>query len=303
MIERVDSKEEVRQAVAEGRREGKTVGFVPTMGALHAGHLSLVRAACKRTTFVVVSVFVNPTQFGPGEDFAAYPRDLEHDLELLSAEGVDLVFTPSAEEIYGAGVAASGDAATAKPPLLNGVSVDPGPLAARWEGEARPGHFTGVATVVAKLLNTVRPNLAFFGEKDYQQLAIVRRMVADLDIPTSIVGCPTIRDADGLALSSRNAYLSRGERESALALPRALDAVAEALAWGEQSGEALSSVMRDVIENGPGVDLDYAAVVDPSTLEPLPSVDRTARALVAASVGRTRLIDTCALEPSRAEGA
>ena len=309
MIERLDSKEEVRQAVAEVRHEGKTVGFVPTMGALHAGHLSLVQTARKRTDFIVVSVFVNPTQFGPGEDFAAYPRDFERDFELLEAEGVDLVFTPSVEEMYGPGAtgaagaaATTGSADTLAP--FTGVTVAPGSLAERWEGEIRPGHFRGVVTVVAKLLNIVRPNLAFFGEKDYQQLVNVKRMVRDLDLPSSVVGCPIIRDADGLALSSRNAYLSPAERSKALALPRALDAAAEALAWGERSGQALSTVMREAAVAEDGVMLDYAAVVDPETLEPLEAVTRTARALIAARVGRTRLIDTAALQPPpREEGA
>lgn len=306
MIERLDSKEEVRQAVAEARHEGKTVGFVPTMGALHAGHLSLVQTARKRTDFVVVSVFVNPTQFGPGEDFAAYPRDLESDIELLEAEGVDLVFTPSVEEMYGPGAAGAaartGSADTSA--LFTGASIDPGSLAERWEGEIRPGHFRGVATVVAKLLNILRPDLAFFGEKDYQQLVIVKRMVRDLDLPSLVVGCPIIRDADGLALSSRNAYLSPAERAAAMTLSRALDATAEVLAWGERSGQALSAVMRETVEAEDGAVLDYAAVVDPETLEPLEALTRTARALIAARIGPTRLIDTAALQPPpREEGA
>ena len=301
MIERVYSIEEVRQAVSEARREANTIGFVPTMGALHAGHLSLVRAARKRTGFVAVSIFVNPTQFGPAEDFAAYPRDLDRDFELLSAEGVDLVFTPSVGEMYGV-VAHAGDSSDTT--YLEGVTVDPGPLAERWEGAIRPGHFRGVATVVAKLLNVVRPNLAFFGDKDYQQLAIVRRMVSDLDVPTSIVGCPIVRDRDGLALSSRNMYLSAEERRSALALSRSLDAAAESLAWGVRSGDALSAVMQEIMSAESGVELDYAVVVDPETLEPVESVAGPARALVAGRVGRTRLIDNAALiPPARAEGA
>lgn len=305
MIEHVGSKEEVRQTVAEARREGKTVGFVPTMGALHAGHLSLVKAAAKRSGFIVVSIFVNPAQFGPGEDYAAYPRDLDRDFELLSAEGVDLVFTPSVDEMYGVGSASScGEAPQALAPgatrgdvSAGSVAVDPGVLAERWEGAIRPGHFRGVATVVAKLLNVVRPNLAFFGEKDYQQLVVVQRMVCDLDIPTAIVGCPVVRDPDGLALSSRNAYLSTAERNDALALSRALDAAAESLAWGVRSGEALSAVMQEIVEAVSGVDLDYAAVVDPETLEPVLSIDGPARAIIAGRVGKTRLIDTAALVP------
>ena len=286
MIERVVSIEEVRQTVSSARREGTTVGFVPTMGALHAGHLSLVRAACKRTGFVVVSIFVNPTQFGPGEDFERYPRDLEHDLDLLAAEGVELVFTPSVEVMYGAETERAAR-----------VSVDPGPLGEIWEGATRPGHFRGVATVVAKLLNVVRPDLAFFGEKDYQQLAIVRRLVRDLDFQTGIVGCPVVRESDGLAMSSRNAYLSAPERTSALSLSRALEAAAEALAWDERSGDALAQVMIDTVSATPGVELDYAAVVDPETLTKVQLVDVPARAIIAARVGATRLIDTCELRP------
>jgi len=286
VIERVASIEELRQAVSSARREGKTVGFVPTMGALHAGHLSLVHAACRRTGFVVVSVFVNPTQFGPGEDFDRYPRDLDRDLELLSAEGVEVVFTPSIEVMYGP----EADRGLA-------VSVDPGPLGERWEGAARPGHFRGVATVVTKLLDIVRPDLAFFGEKDYQQLVLVRRIVRDLNIPSGIVGCPIVRDQDGLALSSRNVYLTADERQRALALSRALEAAAEALAWGESSGDELASVMRAALEAMPGVDVDYAVVVDPETLRPLDVVDRPARALVAGRVGAVRLIDNCMLAP------
>jgi len=286
VIERVVSIEEVRQTVSSARREGTTVGFVPTMGALHAGHLSLVRAACKRTGFVVVSIFVNPTQFGPGEDFERYPRDLERDLDLLAAEGVELVFTPSVEVMYGT-----------EAERAVRVSVDPGPLGEIWEGATRPGHFRGVATVVAKLLNVVRPDLAFFGEKDYQQLAIVRRLVRDLDFQTGIVGCPVVRESDGLAMSSRNAYLSPPERTSALSLSRALEAAAEALAWDERSGDALARVMIDTVSATPGVELDYAAVVDPETLTNVQRVDVPARAIIAARVGSTRLIDTCELRP------
>jgi len=178
VIERIASKAEMRSAVAEARREGKSVALVPTMGALHEGHLSLVRAACARADIVVASVFVNPTQFGPSEDFSAYPRRVEEDLSLLGAEGVELAFVPSVKAMYGDD---------------SQVSVDPGPLAEHWEGAVRPGHFVGVATVVTKLLNIVRPDLAFFGEKDYQQLKIVERLAADLDIGAGIVACPIVR--------------------------------------------------------------------------------------------------------------
>jgi pantoate--beta-alanine ligase len=201
VIERIAGKGEVRSAVAEARREGRTIALVPTMGALHEGHLSLVRAARMRADFVVVSVFVNPTQFGPGEDFDRYPRRIDADLELLGDEGVDIVFVPSAESMYQDGT---------------DIVVDPGELAQRWEGALRPGHFSGVTTVVAKLFNLVSPDLAFFGEKDYQQLRVIGRMARQLDFGVGVVGCPTVRDADGLALSSRNVHLSASERAAAL---------------------------------------------------------------------------------------
>ena len=282
MIERISSKSEVRSAIAAARREGKTVGLVPTMGALHEGHLSLVHAACKRTDVVIVSIFVNPTQFAPGEDFERYPRDIPSDLELLSADGVELVFTPSVDEMYASGIE---------------TVVDPGPLALRWEGEIRPGHFNGVATVVAKLLNIVRPDLAFFGEKDFQQYRIVSRMAEDLDLGVGIIGCPIIRDPSGLALSSRNAYLTAEQRAAALALPEALEAAAAALVWGERDARALEAVMAETVARvgGDVVALEYAAVVDSLTLEPAQTVTGTARALVAARVGSTRLIDNCSL--------
>ncbi len=284
-MERVTSKEECRQALAQARREGKTIALVPTMGALHEGHLSLVRAACKRAEYTVVSIFVNPTQFGPGEDFDAYPRDLEHDLDLLRAEGVDLLFTPTTDVMY------ASDAQ---------VTIEPGPLASRWEGEVRPGHFAGVATVVAKLLNITRPNLAFFGEKDYQQLRIVERVVRDLDLCVTIVPCPIVRERDGLAMSSRNAYLSAEERSQATALCEALEAAAEALAWGERSAEALERRMAEEIAKRPAAKLEYAALVDPATLEPVATVEAPVRAILAVRVGNTRLIDNAALQPPSA---
>jgi len=281
-MERVTSKEECRQALAQARREAKTIALVPTMGALHQGHLSLVRAACKRADYTAVSIFVNPTQFGPSEDFAAYPRDLEHDLELLRAEGVDLLFTPTTEVMY------ASDAQ---------VTVDPGPLATRWEGEVRPGHFAGVATVVAKLFNIVRPDVAFFGEKDYQQLRVVERMVRDLDLAVGIVPCEIVRERDGLAMSSRNVRLSPQERAQATALCEALEAAVRAVAWGERSGEALAACMAEEVAARPLVTLDYAAIVDPHTLEPVDAVTGPARAIIAAKVGPVRLIDNAALVP------
>ena len=281
-MERVTSKEECRQALSQARREHKTIALVPTMGALHEGHLSLVRAACKRADYTVVSIFVNPTQFGEGEDFGAYPRDIVHDLELLAAEGVDLLFTPTTDVMYG------------RDPQ---VTVDPGPLAKRWEGEVRPGHFNGVATVVAKLMNIVRPDVAFFGEKDFQQLRIVEQMARDLDLCVNIVPCPIIRERDGVAMSSRNAYLSPEERMQALALCEALEAAAAALAWGERSADAIVALMAAEIAKRPLAELDYAALVDAVTLEPVQTVDVPVRAILAARVGTTRLIDNAALVP------
>lgn len=286
-MERVASKAEARRAAADARAEGKTIALVPTMGALHEGHLSLVRAACNRADYVVVSVFVNPTQFGPGEDYESYPRDLDADLQLLAAEGVDLVFNPSASVMY------EPDAS---------VTVDPGPLAERWEGEARPGHFTGVATVVTKLLSIVRPDLAFFGEKDYQQLQVVRRLVCDLDLGVTIVAAPIVRDRDGLALSSRNVRLSASERAAALAIPGALEGAAEVLAWGETDARSLEREMFARFLGLELLELDYACVVDPETLEPLDTVDRPARVVIAARVGDVRLIDNCALVPPNDAG-
>jgi pantoate--beta-alanine ligase len=280
-MERAVSKEEVRHAVAAARRESKRIALVPTMGALHEGHLSLVRAACSRSDYVAVSVFVNPTQFGPGEDYEAYPRDIDRDLELLKAEGVNLVFTPSVAEMY------APDAQ---------VRVEPGPLGEVWEGAVRPGHFAGVCTVVAKLFSIAQPDLAFFGEKDYQQLQIVRRMVLDLDFPVRVVGCPIVRETDGLAMSSRNVYLSREERAAATVLYRALR-TAETLALdGVRDARALAEAMRDTVAGEPLAALDYADVVDATTLEPLETLDDApARAIIAARIGTTRLIDNLAL--------
>ncbi len=281
-MERLSSKAEIRGAVLAAKREGKTVALVPTMGALHEGHLSLVKAACARAEYVVVSIFVNPTQFGPGEDFEAYPRDLEHDLAMLSAEGADLVFTPATTAMY------ASDAA---------VTVDPGPLGALWEGVVRPTHFAGVCTVVTKLFSIVGPDLAFFGEKDYQQLQIITRMVRDLDLPVKVVGCPIVRERDGLAMSSRNAYLSADQRVAATVLSRALDAAGALATDGGHDAHAMTAAMRAVIEAEPLAALDYAAVVDPVTLVELDTIEAPARAIIAVRVGDTRLIDNMAITP------
>jgi pantoate--beta-alanine ligase len=279
-VERVNSIEEVHSVLRRPRLEGRTVGLVPTMGALHAGHLSLVRASKARCDLTVVSVFVNPTQFGEGEDFEYYPRDIEADAELLEGAGVDVLFAPTVAAMYPPGAT---------------TRVDPGPTGEVLCGASRPGHFTGVATVVTKLLDIAAPNVAFFGEKDYQQLRVIERVVRDLDIGTHIVGCPIVREPDGLALSSRNRYLTHEQRAHALVLSRALMRARDAAAAGETDAKALQAFLAATISAEPEVTLDYAAVVDARTLEPLSVVSGEARALVAARVGTARLIDNVAI--------
>lgn len=267
--------EEIRGRSRAQRAAGRRVALVPTMGYLHRGHLSLVRAARQRADWVVVSIFVNPTQFGPGEDLDRYPRDLERDTALCVAEGVDALFVPTAAEVYPAGFQARVEVEEVSRPLC---------------GASRPGHFSGVATVVVKLLNMVEPDVAVFGEKDYQQLQVIRRAVADLNLPVEIVGAPIIREADGLALSSRNVYLNDAERRQALGLSRALDR-AEALA---RSGGATVAVLRSaaVAElQAAGVAIDYVEVLDPDTLGPAPNADGRVLLALAAGVGPARLID------------
>jgi pantoate--beta-alanine ligase len=252
------------------------VALVPTMGALHEGHRALVRAARERAGSVVVSVFVNPTQFGPGEDLDRYPRTWDADLAALTEEGADVVFHPPVEEVY--------------PPGALGVTVDPGPLGSVLEGAVRPGHFTGVLTVVAKLLGLARPDLAYFGEKDYQQLTLVRAMVRELALPLEVVGVPTVREDDGLALSSRNRYLSAGQRATAAAISRALRAGADA---GPRGADAVLAAAGAVLATAPELVPDYLALTDPD-LGPAP-VTGPARLLVAARAGSTRLLDNTAV--------
>jgi pantoate--beta-alanine ligase len=271
---------EVRQEVRAARARGARVGLVPTMGALHEGHASLLRAARADGGLVVASIFVNPTQFGPTEDLAKYPRRLERDLEICRREGVGLVFAPSAAEMYPAGFA---------------TTVHVARMTEKMCGACRPGHFDGVCTVVAKLLAIVRPDTAYFGEKDAQQLAVVRRMVADLDLGVEIRGCPTVREPDGLAMSSRNAYLSPAERRQALALSRSLAEAREAVLAGERDAGRLAAQVRQRLEAAEGVDLQYVAVVDPDTLEDLGRVGDKALVAVAAKMGATRLIDNVVL--------
>jgi pantoate--beta-alanine ligase len=257
-----------------------TVGLVPTMGALHAGHASLIRAARVACTHVAVSLFVNPTQFGPNEDFARYPRSFEADCALAEREGADVLFAPSIEEMYPAGAA---------------TFVEVEGLSRRLDGASRPGHFRGVATVVAKLLLAVEPDFAFFGQKDAAQVAVVRRLAADLRLATEIVVCPIVRDADGLALSSRNAYLTLPERAQALTLSRAIREVESLVAQGERRAEILIAAARSVFAAEPAVGIDYVELVDWATLEPIAFAAPGTLFAVAAWAGSTRLIDNTIL--------
>jgi pantoate--beta-alanine ligase len=267
---------DLRVAVAAVRRDGQSIGLVPTLGALHAGHLSLVEAAHRECGFTVVSIFVNPTQFGPHEDYTRYPRPLARDLELLAAAGVDLVFAPEVETMY--------------PPGCT-TTVDVGPVAKPLEGHFRPGHFRGVATVVLKLLSLVAPNVAYFGRKDYQQSLVVRRMVADLDLPVELRICPTVREPDGLALSSRNAYLSPSARRKALALSRSLRRAQELAAAGRRDATEVLADMRRLFAEHADVQVDYLILADPETLADVSTIEPGTVALVAARVEGTRLID------------
>jgi pantoate--beta-alanine ligase len=254
----------------------RAVGLVPTMGALHEGHLSLVRRARAENEVLAVSIFVNPTQFGPTEDLERYPRTPERDQALLEAEGVDVVFMPTPAVMYPPGAS---------------TRVEVGPLAAILEGALRPGHFAGVATVVTKLFHLTRPRRAYFGQKDAQQLAVIRRFAADLNLPVEIVGCPIVREADGLALSSRNRYLSPAERQAALVLSRALGVAAAAYADGERAAAVLSRLMRWTVEAEPLARLDYAEVVEGLTWETPAVAASGCLLLLAARLGATRLID------------
>jgi len=270
----------VRRLVAAARARGLTVGFVPTMGFLHEGHLRLVDEARRRCGFVVMSVFVNRLQFGPGEDFARYPRDAAGDQAKAATRGVDLFFSPDESAIY------------ARSPS---TTVVPAGLDRRWEGALRPGHFVGVCTIVAKLFHIVQPDVAVFGQKDVQQATIIRAMVRDLDFPVDVVVSPTVREPDGLAMSSRNSYLSPAERGRALALSRALTAVARAFEGGTRAAADLELVGRELLAGEPEVRVDYFAIVSPTTLEPIETADDGSVAMVAARVGATRLLDNLIL--------
>jgi pantoate--beta-alanine ligase len=257
------------------------VGFVPTMGYLHKGHLALVKQAREQNSAVVVSIYVNPTQFGAREDLGSYPRDLNRDLELLSSEGTDVVFVPSDDELY---------------PLRFSSWVDVEKVTERLEGASRPGHFRGVATVVTKLFNIVQPSRAYFGQKDAQQALVIKRMVADLNMPLEIVVVPTVRENDGLAMSSRNVYLSQKEREAAAILFRALSLAQQLWESGENDADEIRRQMTSLIREEPLAQIDYVSIADAETLEELDSIDRRALACLAVKIGKTRLIDNISLE-------
>ena len=261
-----------------------SLGLVPTMGALHAGHLSLISAALAECDNVAASIFVNPTQFAPGADYESYPRDFEADCSKLESAGVHVLFAPSAEDMY---------------PPDSTTFVDPGDIATRLDGASRPGHFRGVATIVARLFHIVEPDRAYFGQKDAAQVAVLRRMVRDLNIPVRIAVCPIVRESDGLALSSRNRYLSPDERRRALILSRALAAAHKLVQQGETSAESLRSALLTTLSTDPQLRLDHAAIVDPDTLLPVADTSHGALIAVAAWIGTTRLIDNLLLAPQK----
>jgi pantoate--beta-alanine ligase len=279
-VETVERIADLRRALAARRREGARVAFVPTMGFLHEGHLRLVDEARRRADVTVMSIFVNPLQFGPQEDFARYPRDTAGDAAKASARGVDLLFSPTVEEMYRD---------------ERRVDVVPRALADQWEGAVRPGHFGGVLTVVAKLFNIVQPDVAVFGQKDIQQATLVRAMVEDLDFPLELIVAPTVREPDGLAMSSRNSYLDDGQHRQALALSRALRSIADGYARGERRAAELQAAGERVLAAEPGIRVDYLALVDPSHLRRVTEAAPGTIAIVAARVGATRLIDNMIL--------
>lgn len=275
-MEIVTSPIEMQTRSLEARRQGKRIAFVPTMGFLHKGHFSLLEEGRRRGDLLVLSLFVNPTQFGQGEDFESYPRDLRRDSELARQAGVDMIFAPEARDMYPPGYA---------------TFVDVEGLTDTLCGRSRPGHFRGVTTVVCKLFAIVQPQVALFGQKDFQQLAVLRRMTEDLNLPVEIVGMPIIRENDGLAMSSRNSYLSVGEREQALALCDAIRLARDAVRLGERSTARLLELVRQRIEKEPDAKIDYLQICHGDTLKDLASIDRQAVLLLAVHIGRTRLID------------
>jgi pantoate--beta-alanine ligase len=276
---------ELRQTVALARSRGAKIGLVPTMGALHAGHLSLVQAARAECDFTVVWIFVNPSQFGPNEDYQRYPRTLEADMAKLSEVGADAVFSPAVEDVYPSGYATWVDVESVAKPL---------------EGACRPVHFRGVATIVLKLFNMVGADFAYFGQKDYQQVAVIRRMVADLNVPITIRMCPIVREADGLAMSSRNAYLSSDDRQRAAALYRSLQHAETLVREGERDAQKIAAQMKERILSIQPARIDYIALVDPDTLAPVDRISGPTLAALAVVVGKTRLIDNVLLDAPKA---
>ncbi|HWI61691.1 MAG TPA: pantoate--beta-alanine ligase [Symbiobacteriaceae bacterium] len=277
----IETTQGIREAVSAARRAGKQIGFVPTMGYLHEGHLTLMREARKECDYVVVSIFVNPTQFGPNEDFDRYPRDLERDMNLCATVPVDAIFHPSVAEMY--------------PGTASTTSVKVSQLTEGLCGASRPGHFDGVATVVTKLFNIVKPDVAFFGQKDAQQVAVIRRMVLDLNMDLEIRPVPTVREADGLAMSSRNIYLSPEQRQAALVLSRSLRMAQERVAAGERDMLVLLADMKAMIAAEPLAAIDYVTIVDYDSLQPVEWLEAKALAALAVRFGKTRLIDNCIL--------
>ena len=280
-LETIHTIEWMKQVARQARAEGRSAGFVPTMGALHAGHLSLVRAALGECQPVIASIFVNPSQFGPNEDFQKYPRAFEADAQKLEDAGVDYLFAPEAAEIY-------------PPGFRTWVNVEG--LSDRLEGRVRPGHFRGVTTVVLKLLEIVQPQKAFFGRKDAQQARIIRQMARDLHLDSEIVVCPIVREADGLAMSSRNAYLNPKERRAATILFRALDGARASIARGERDALRITAAMREALRSEPLAEADYVELVDAETLEPVTRLRGACLALLAARIGPVRLIDNLLIE-------
>lgn len=276
----ISSPAEMHALVESAKRQGKRIGLVPTMGALHAGHISLVRRAKAECDLAVTTIFVNPSQFGPNEDFSKYPRTMDADTELLRAVHCDWVFVPTTEHMY---------------PLGHSTTIDPPRVAHDWEGRIRPGHFRGVTTIVLKLFHMIPAQASYFGRKDYQQVAVLKAMVRDLNVPVELIACDTVREADGLAMSSRNRYLSVEERGRALGLWRALQIAHKMVLEGCRNVQEIESAMTRVLLEAPVNSIDYAAIVAPDTMEPLAKIEQDAVAIIAARVGSTRLIDNLSL--------
>jgi len=275
--------QQTREIISPYRSSGKTIGLVPTMGALHEGHLSLIRWCRRECDYTVVSIFVNPTQFAPSEDFASYPRPIEADYSACRQLNVDLVFAPTAKEMY---------------PGENITWIEVEKLSEHLCGASRPGHFRGVCTIVAKLFHIIQPDIAYFGQKDAQQLAVISRMVADLNFPVQIRPCPTVREPDGLAMSSRNRYLTPKQRQQGLCLGQALQQASRLFAAGQRDSHVIIEQIRPIIENHPEAQIDYISIVDNELCQPITVIDRPALLALAVRIGQTRLIDNIVLDPT-----